>query len=96
MSGAVVPNSVGSSAASAALGVSQNIGVSGVSGYAMAMNRNSGDALLAAGQLQRATSITVNMGVVGDPEAAARVIVDTVNNSSYRGTGGANNFVTIK
>jgi len=42
-----------------------------------------------------ATAITVNMGVVGDPEAAARVIVDTVNNSSYRGTGGANNFVLV-
>ena len=94
--GTVVPSMVGSSAAaasSAASSVSQNIGVSGVSGYAMALNRNSNDALLAAGQFQRATSITVNMGVVGDPESAARTIVDVVNNGYYRGTGGASNFV---
>ena len=38
--------------------------------------------------------ITVNIGIAGDPEATARAIVNTMNNSNYRGTGGANNFVT--
>jgi hypothetical protein len=33
--------------------------------------------------------ITVNIGVAGDPEATARVIVDSLNNSFYRGTRGA-------
>lgn len=33
--------------------------------------------------------ITVNIGVAGDPEATARVLVDTLNNSFYRGTRGA-------
>ena len=34
-------------------------------------------------------NITVNIGVAGDPEATARVVVDTLNNSFYRGTRGA-------
>jgi hypothetical protein len=38
-------------------------------------------------------NITVNIGVAGDPEATARTIVDVMNNSNYRGTGGANNFI---
>jgi len=33
--------------------------------------------------------ITVNIGVAGDPEATARVLVDTLNSSFYRGTRGA-------
>jgi hypothetical protein len=33
--------------------------------------------------------ITVNIGVAGDPEATARVITETLNNSFYRGTRGA-------
>jgi len=36
--------------------------------------------------------ITVNMGVVGDPESAARTIIQILNDSSYRGTGGAGAF----
>lgn len=92
-----VPSSVGSSAgaaSTAASGISSNIGVGGISGYAQALNSMAGgsSAPYTSGY---ATAITVNMGVVGDPEAAARVIVDTVNNSSYRGTGGANNFVLV-
>ena len=39
-----------------------------------------------------AGSITVNIGVAGDPEATARVITETLNDSFYRGTGGATNF----
>ena len=34
-------------------------------------------------------NITVNIGVAGDPEATARVLVDTFNSSFYRGTRGA-------
>ena len=36
-----------------------------------------------------APQVTVNMGVVGDPEAAARTITNVLNNSYFRGTGGA-------
>jgi hypothetical protein len=42
----------------------------------------------------RAPNVTVNMGVVGDPEAAARSITTVLNNSFYRGTGGAGALVT--
>lgn len=40
---------------------------------------------------------TVNLTVNGaiDPESTARTIVDTLNNSAYRGTGGAANLVTV-
>jgi hypothetical protein len=40
---------------------------------------------------------TVNLTVNGaiDPESTARTIVDTLNNSAYRGTGGASNLVTV-
>jgi len=37
-------------------------------------------------------SITVNIGVAGDPESVARTVVNTVNDSFYRGTGGAGRF----
>jgi len=40
--------------------------------------------------------VTVNIGVVGDPEAAARTITDVMNNSYYRGTGGANAFALAR
>ena len=36
-----------------------------------------------------AARVTVNMGVVGDPESAARTIVDVLNKSQARGTLGA-------
>ena len=42
----------------------------------------------------RAPNVTVNMGVVGDPEAAARTITTVLNNSFYRGTGGAGALIT--
>jgi len=94
-----VPSSVGSSAgaaSAAAAGISQNIQVAGVSGYAQALAAMSGSNLAGgAGFGTNSGGVNVYMGVVGDPEAAARVIVDTVNNSSYRGTGGANNFVLV-
>jgi hypothetical protein len=41
-------------------------------------------------------SVTVNFnGVTTDPEGTARVLVDTLNNSYYRGTGGATALVAI-
>ena len=42
--------------------------------------------------LANPSSITVNIGVAGDPESVARTVVDTVNDSFYRGTGGAGRF----
>jgi hypothetical protein len=39
------------------------------------------------------TGTTINIGVVGDPESAARTIIDVMNNSSLRGTGGAGAFI---
>lgn len=96
----VVPSSVGSSsaaAASKASTISQNIQVGGVSGYAQALAAMGGSTTSSnQGFGTNSGGVNVYMGIVGDPEAAARVIVDTVNNSSYRGTGGANNFVLVK
>ena len=52
-----------------------------------AANQASVDAVIAA--VSARTPVTVNMGVVGDPEAAARAIVDVLNRSSGRGALGA-------
>jgi hypothetical protein len=40
---------------------------------------------------------TINLNVTGsiDPESTARQIVNTLNDSAYRGTGGAGNLVSI-
>jgi hypothetical protein len=37
---------------------------------------------------------TINLNVTGaiDPEGTARTIIDVLNNSFYRGTGGANSL----
>jgi hypothetical protein len=48
----------------------------------------------AAAAEARQNNITVNMGVVGNPEQAARTIIDIVNQSQARGTLGAGAFVT--
>jgi hypothetical protein len=40
-----------------------------------------------------ATRITLNMGIVGDPEQAARTLIDVVNKSQARGTLGAGAFL---
>ena len=37
--------------------------------------------------------LTVNQGIVGDPEASARALVNLLNNSLYRGSGGASALV---
>jgi len=42
---------------------------------------------------QPAPQVTVNMGVVGDPEAAARSIVDVLNRSYGRGALGAESLL---
>jgi len=42
-----------------------------------------------------AARVTVNMGVVGDPESAARTIIDVVNKSQARGTLGAGAFLAV-
>jgi hypothetical protein len=46
---------------------------------------------------ERDRSTTINLNVTGsiDPERTAREIVDTLNNSFYRGTGGAGALVAI-
>jgi hypothetical protein len=44
----------------------------------------------ATGGLSTADRITINVSGAIDPEGTARTIVDTLNNSYYRGTGGAN------
>ena len=51
--------------------------------------------LAASGGLSTAERITINMGVVGDPESAARTIIDLVNKSQARGTLGAGAFLTV-
>jgi phage-related protein len=45
------------------------------------------DAVIAAANAR--ANVTVNMGVVGDPESAARTIIDVLNRSSGRGALGA-------
>ena len=49
----------------------------------------------ATGGLSTADRITVNMGVVGDPESAARTVIDLLNKSQARGTGGAGLLVGL-
>jgi hypothetical protein len=47
------------------------------------------------GSESTATRITLNMGIVGDPESAARTLIDVVNKSQARGTLGAGAFLTV-
>jgi hypothetical protein len=51
--------------------------------------------LAATGGLSTQERIVVNMGIVGDPESAARTIIDVVNKSQARGTLGAGAFLTV-
>jgi hypothetical protein len=50
--------------------------------------------LAATGGLSTADRITINVNGAMDAEGTARTIVDTLNNSFYRGTGGATNLQT--
>jgi hypothetical protein len=47
-----------------------------------------------AGNSMQGANITVNVSGAIDAEGTARTIVDTLNNSFYRGTGGAGNLVS--
>ena len=40
-------------------------------------------------------NVVVNMGIVGDPEGAARAVVEVLNNSAARGGGGFNGLVSV-
>jgi phage-related protein len=40
-------------------------------------------------------NVTVNMGIVGDPESAARTIIDVLNKSQARGTLGAGSLLIV-
>jgi hypothetical protein len=51
--------------------------------------------LAATGGESTGTRITLNMGIVGDPESAARTLIDVVNKSQARGTLGAGAFLTV-
>ena len=42
-----------------------------------------------------ATNVTVNIGVAGDPEGVAREVVNVINNSFTRGTGGAGGLFQV-
>jgi hypothetical protein len=62
--------------------------------------RNAREAAAAArldstGGLSTAERITINMGIVGDPEGAARAVVDVLNRSAARGGGGYNALVAV-
>jgi hypothetical protein len=50
---------------------------------------------IATGGLSTAERITINVSGAIDPEGTARTIVDTLNDSYYRGTNGASNLVGI-
>jgi hypothetical protein len=52
-------------------------------------------AVRAGEERDRATTINLNVTGSIDPERTAREIVDTLNNSFYRGTGGAGALVAI-
>ena len=56
-----------------------------------AASSSSSGFIRAGGRSDSAASVTltVNQGIVGDPEAAARSVVDVLNQSFFRGTGGA-------
>jgi hypothetical protein len=89
------PTVTGSSAGTASVASSANNGgfinqANQAAVYAMDQARV--DSVIAAANAKAA--VTVNMGVVGDPEAAARTITTVLNNSFYRGTGGAGALVT--
>jgi hypothetical protein len=52
--------------------------------------------LAATGGLSTATVINQYFNaVVADPEAAARAVVEVLNDSAYRGTGGSSNLVPV-
>jgi len=85
----------GSGVSSAAAGAAQFFNPS--ANYVPSFGKSSSIALMEAGQFQRQSSIVNNITVNGaiDAEGTARQIADVMNNSYYRGTGGASQFVGI-
>ena len=81
------------SAAAGASSVSMDIGVGGISGYAAAINRDSNLGTGNQGVAPTVNNITVNGAI--DAEGTARQIVSLLNDSYYRGTGGASQFVLV-
>jgi hypothetical protein len=73
--------------------VSPNISVP-VASIAAGLNSSDNTASFAELTPGVALNVTVNQGIVGDPEGAARAVVDVINRSYFRGTNGANAFVT--
>jgi hypothetical protein len=73
-------------AATAAVKIT-GLGASGVSGV--------NTTTLAGIQAASGTTINVNVSGAIDKEGTARTIVDTLNNSYYRGTGGAGNLIAL-
>ena len=57
-------------------------------------NFNVGSFRLAEAKTMAATTINLTVTGAFDKEGTARTIVDTLNNSYYRGTGGATNLQT--
>jgi hypothetical protein len=62
------------------------------SDYSKTSANNAG--LITGGTL--ASNITVNIGVAGDPEGVSREIVNVLNNSYFRGTGGGLNLAGLE
>jgi len=56
---------------------------------------NAAARLESTGGKSTAERITINMGIVGDPEGAARAVVDVLNRSAARGGGGFNSLVSV-
>lgn len=83
----VVPSSSAGVSTAASSASAAGIAITGQSDYSasVSMGKN----------LLPAFNVTVNQGIVGDPESAARAVVDVVNRSFFRGTGGATAFVTV-
>lgn len=88
-------SSGGSGVSSAVAGATQFFNPS--ANYVPSFGKSSSIALMEAGQFQRQSSIVNNITVNGaiDAEGTARQIADVMNNSYYRGTGGASQFVGI-
>lgn len=77
-----VPTSSGGAVAAAA--------TSAVVASTFASTLSQGEAIRRAEMASPTVNLTVNQGIVGDPEAAARSVVDVLNRSFFRGTNGAN------
>jgi hypothetical protein len=77
-----VPGSSGGGVAAAAS--------SAVVASTFASTLSQGEAIRRAEMATPTVNLTVNQGIVGDPEAAARSVVDVLNRSFFRGTNGAN------